>query len=154
MRDYTKDELLALVPDRYLEEGWFDAAGRPRRELLGEYATASGVQFQQTGLSPQELSLTFEAVRLLLPEHDEAQAGARLHATTAEALFTVARGIRQSNNEGLVRWLNACMARVQTPQEVDAFLAHMQAVTQHYAVAVALLPPDGGSAASPPASSA
>ena len=59
--------------------------------------------------------------------------------------MVVARAIQQSNNKGLVHWLNACAATVTTPQELDAFMSHATAVVRLYAILVASLSDSSGS---------
>lgn len=137
MQSYTRDDLLALTPDRYLHGGW------EQRELTAEYATAACAQLAAAGLPPQELGFTLEAIKLLLPEHDDAPTPhAQLREAVDEALLTVARAIQQPNNEGLLKWLSECTAHVRTDADVQAFLAHMTVVNRQYAVSVALMPLD------------
>lgn len=144
MPSYTREELLALTPARYLEAGW------DQRELTGEYATAACTQLAAAGLPPQELGFTLEAIKLLLPEHDDAPTpAAQLREAVDEALLTVARAIQQPNNEGLLKWLSECTAHVRTEADVEAFLAHMTAVNRQYSVSVALTPSDAPSLSQP-----
>lgn len=140
IQDLTRADLLALVPDRYLADGYLDPAGQPRRELSQTYATAACTQLADAQLAPQELGFTLEAIRLLLPQHDENDPGERLHATVEEALVTVARAIQQANNEGLMQWLSACVGHVRTEQDIHAFIAHMEAVNRQYSLFASLQP--------------
>jgi hypothetical protein len=142
MRQYSRDELLALTPEHYLADGFLDAAGALRRELIGDAATAAATQLVAAGLSPQELAFTYEALRILLPRHAEGDARARIEAALGEALATVARMIRQPNNEGLVSWSRSCAAFVRRDAEIPAFLTHIQAVLRLHALIVNLPPPD------------
>ena len=58
---------------------------------------------------------------------------------------------RQTNNEGLVRWLDECVAAIRRPEDIDALLLHIQAVLRLYTVIAAIpAPSDGSSAASSP----
>ena len=138
MQEHSRGDLVALGPDRYLADGFHDASGAPRPELRGLYATAACTQLLDAELAPQELGFTFEALRLLLPQHDEGSPTVRLVAATREALETVARSIQQRNNRGLVTWLDACIRHVRTDADLDAFLDHMRAVTRQYALLAAL----------------
>jgi hypothetical protein len=138
MSGYTRDELLALTPERYLGDGYTER-GAPRPELRGDWAAAASNQLMAAECSPQELGFTLDAIKLLLPEHDEADPGERLHAAAEEAAETVARGIQQPNNEGLLQWLSACVAAVETEADLAAFLAHAEAVRRQYGVLAALL---------------
>ena len=138
----TRDELLRLTPEIYLANGYLDADGALRRELKGEIATAAGVQLLRADLSPQEFSLTVEAIRQLLPLHDEPTVPERLHATLEEAVVVVARVIQQPNNRGLLEWISACAVPVTTEAEVRAFMEHLEAANRQYALLVATLPPD------------
>ncbi len=139
MSGHTRSELLALVPDVYLADGYLNS-GKPRPELTGDWAAAACTQLMAAELSPQELGFTLDAIHLLLPEHQEPDPGDRLYAVVKEAIEVVARAIQQPNNEGLLRWLTACVARVESEQDIAAFLEHAEAVRKQYAVFVALLP--------------
>ncbi|HEX5328066.1 MAG TPA: hypothetical protein VFW75_15475 [Acetobacteraceae bacterium] len=137
MREMSREELLALTPDRYLSMGFLDRSGQPRPELLTETATAAATQLRAAELAPQEFAYTLEALRQLLPLQDGTP---RERITTAleEALATVGRMIRQPNNEGLVKWARDCAAQVTRTEDVDALLAHMQAVLRQYSVLATL----------------
>jgi DNA-binding transcriptional MerR regulator len=140
MSTTTREDLLRLTPDVYLADGYLAADGTPQRALIGEAASAAATQLRAAELAPQELGFTLEAIRQLLPLHDEPTVSERLHATLEEAAELVARTIGQPNNAGLWRWLNACAAPVGTAAELDAFLAHLDAVNRIYAMLVALEP--------------
>ena len=141
LQDYSRADLLALTPDRYLADGYCDVSGAVRPELTGEYATAAATQLRRAEASPQEVSLTAEAVRQLLPLH-MASSQDRLVAALEEALTLVARTLQQGNNEGLVNWLSGCAAAVRRQADIDGFLAHLQAVERQYAILAALQPPE------------
>jgi hypothetical protein len=138
MREYTREELLALTPAKYLAKGFVDGRGRPKPELQSEYATAAATQLLAGQLSPQELVFTFEALRQSLPLHSGAPPK-RIKAALDEALETVRGLIRQPNNPALDKWINACAAAVKKPADIDAFLAHLQAVLRLYSVFVVSL---------------
>ena len=141
LRDYTHAEMLALTPEHYLADGYCDASGKLRPEMTGEYATAAAMQLMAAGASPQEVSLTAEAIRQILPMHMSSSRN-RLVAALEEGLMLVARTLQQGNNEGLVYWLSGCAAAVGRQADLDGFLAHFQAVERQYAVLAALQPPD------------
>ncbi len=89
----TRQDLLALPPERYLQDGYLGPDGLIRAAFLSHYATAASTQFLAAELSPQELALTAEAVRQVLPleggaPHDRAMAAAQ------EALGIVAHAIQ------------------------------------------------------------
>jgi len=44
LREYTRKELLALTPAKYLAKGFVDAKGNLRFELQNSCATAAGTQ--------------------------------------------------------------------------------------------------------------
>jgi hypothetical protein len=146
MRTYTREELLALTPKVYLSDGYLGRTGRPHPELAADFATAAAAQLRLAKLSPQELAFTYEAVRLTLAQQ-EGSATERARAGVREALETVMRMIRQTNNEGLSKWLDACVAAVRRPEDIDALLQHMRAVLRLYTVMASL--PDGGDSSSP-----
>ncbi len=147
MREMSREDMLALTPDRYLAAGWIDPSGRPRPELLTDDAVAAATQLQQGEVSPQELAYLLEALRQIMPLHDGAPRQ-RIASALEEALETVGRMIRQQNNEGLVRWALACAMTVRQTEDIDAMLRHMEAVLRHYAV-LATLPPSEPSAGEP-----
>jgi len=141
MQSRTRDDLLALTPDVYLRDGYLDAAGALRSELLSDCATGAATQLLAAEASPQELALTLEGVRQLLPVQGVAGAAAQLGAALDEALQVVAGAIRQPNNAGLVRWINACANGVRTEADVDGFLRHVEAALRQHALLAAMMPP-------------
>jgi hypothetical protein len=141
----TRDELLALTPAQYLAEGWTTADGAPRRELTGIDATAASTQFLAAELSPQELALTAEAVRQILPQTDEPP-GPRAHEASMEALGLVGRAIGQTNNQVLARWLIDCADRVRTEADLAAFLRHLTATERQYSLVAELSQPPSSAA--------
>lgn len=148
MQSYTRNDLLALTSEQYLANGYTGPDGAMRPEFNSDYATAASTQFLESGLSPQELSLTAEAVRQILPLH-EGSPGERARATADEALGLVANAIKQPNNEVLARWLNACAAAVHSEADLQAFLAHLLATERLYGLVADLSQQDS----SPPESS-
>ncbi len=132
--------LRARTPEIYLRGGFCGADGRIRPELLDSEAVAVTTQLAETQLSPQEMAFTWEALRALLPMQD-GDAEARMRGGLAETLATVARMIRQPNNEGLVKWCLACAAFVRTEVDITAFLEHMRAAMRLYALIASLPPP-------------
>ena len=138
-REYTKAELLALTPAKYLAQGWVDKAGKARPGLQTAYATAAAAQLFAAKLSPQELGFAYEALRLVLPLHSS-QPAQKFKNVLEEALETVRGMIRQPNNKGLTKWLNECRDSVKTTADIGTFLAHMQAVLRQYSVMAASPP--------------
>ncbi len=138
MPGYTRDELLALTPARYLADGYLDEAGHPRSGLTGDFATAATTRLLAADMPVQELAFTFEAWRLLLQGQEGAPAG-QARAALDEALATVVRMIRQPNNKGLVTWLGECVAAIRQPGDIDALLLHMRSVLR-LATVIASLP--------------
>jgi hypothetical protein len=136
MKEYSRAELLALTPARYLADGFFDGEGKPRRELRAEYATAAATQFKAAELAPQELAFTNEALKQTLEMQDDRSANGFKDSLT-EALATVEHMIQQPNNRGLVTWLQECAAAVKRPADIDALLAHLLAVLRQYTVIAA-----------------
>jgi hypothetical protein len=136
MREYSRQELLALTPSRYLADGFVDKNGKPRPELQTGYATAAATQLGAADLSPQELQFTYEALRQSLALQ-EGSPQEQVQAAMEEALETVRGMIQQPNNPGLTQWLKECAAMVKTQADLDAFLAHILAVLRLYTVLVA-----------------
>ncbi len=148
----TREDLLDLTPDIYLEGGFLLPDGAIRPELLSGVAVAAATQLSCDEASPQELAFTYEAIRALLPMQ-AGEAGLRLRAAVGEALAAVARMIRQPNNEGVVSWCQTCAAHVHHEAEIPAFLEHMQVVMRYLALLAALPSPDELSLLAAPACS-
>lgn len=146
IRSYTRAELLALTPDRYLADGFCAADGTTRPELLTEFATAAANQLMQGELSPDELTFTIEAFRLAVPLQQGSPA-AQARGAVDEALATVTRMIRQPNNESLIRWLEQCAEHVRDADDLEALEDHLDAVLRLYAV-VAVFEPSESSRSS------
>lgn len=137
MQSYTREDMLALTAPRYLAEGYLGPDGTMRRELTGTFATAASTQFLAAELSPQEMALTAEAVRQILPQQPGAP-GERAQATVDEALHVVANAIRQPSNEVMATWFRDCAAAVRARADLEAFLAHVQAVERQYGLVASL----------------
>lgn len=148
MRAFNRQQWIELTPEIYLADGYLDEAGAPRADLLGDFATAAANQLLVAEVAPQELALTYEGIRQLLPMY-EGEAGSRLADAYEETLLVVARAIRQENNGGLVNWLNGCAARVRTEADLAAFMGHVAAVMRRYGVLVAAMPDGPSSSPSP-----
>lgn len=148
MQEYTRADLLALTPERYLADGFLDGAGRPRPELRSDWATAASTQLLVGAeLSPQEFAFTYEALNLALARQTEdGPPLERAVAALDEALEVVGRMIRQPTNEGLEEWLEACVAHVSRAGDLDALLEHVQATMRQYAMFAALPALDSSSA--------
>lgn len=153
MREYTRDELLQLTPERYLQGGFLDQAGRPRGELQSDWATAAATQLLAAELAPQEFAFTVEALRMALSLHegDGEPPLERAVAALDEALAVVGRMIRQPNNEGLEEWLEACVAEVSRPEDIPALMEHVQAVQRQHAMFAAFAPDSPSSSSRPQA---
>jgi hypothetical protein len=145
----SRDELLALTPDIYLANGYRDAAGQPRPELRTTWATAASTQLAEDEVAVQELAFTYEALHTILPQ-TEGQAPARAKLAMTDALGVVKRMIGQDNNEGLVIWLEDCLAAVHHDEDLAALLQHMLAVLRLYSVIAAFGGDDEPNEASPP----
>jgi hypothetical protein len=125
--------MLALTPAIYLAEGFTTGDGEIRPELTTLYPTAACTQFVAGLLAPMELSLTFEAIRQILPQ-ETGTAAERIAAAEGEALAVVARAIRQPNNEVLATWLHACTQAVRSEADLVAFLRHALVTERQYGV--------------------
>ncbi len=128
----SREELLGLVPEVYLANGYLDG-GRLRPELRTLWASAAAAQLGYRNLAPQELAFTYEALRTLLSQTG-GPAPERAETALDDALAATARLISQDNNEGLVVWLEDCVAAVRTDADVEALLLHVLAVLRLYSV--------------------
>lgn len=142
LRAFSRAELLALTPDRYLAGGFGDAEG-----LGGDFATAAATQLLDGEVAPQELAFTAAALDEAVGLHD-GDPRERAEDAVQEALDVVRRLIRQPNNERLAQWLEDCAERVSEPGDIPALLAHVDAVLKQYTVVAAFSSPE------PPSSSA
>jgi hypothetical protein len=108
------------------------------------WASAAATQLAHRGVAPQELAFTYEALRTLLPQTQGAPP-ARAETALDDALAATARLISQDNNEGLVVWLEDCVAAVRSDADLDALIAHVLAVLRLYSVTASF----GGDDAAP-----
>ncbi len=107
---------------------------------------ADATALKATELSPQEMAFTYEAIKAHL-KLESGPAPERMQAALDEALATVARMIRQKNNEGLAAWCRNATSQVREEADIMAFLDHMQAVLRLYGLMVYL--PQPGAPSSP-----
>jgi hypothetical protein len=136
MREYSREELLALSASRYLATGFVDQRGKAVVELQTTFATAAATQFGEAQLSPQELAFTFEALKQALPLYSDTPSG-RIKSAVGEALEIVRGMIKQPNNARLVQWLSECSAAVKSEVDIVALVEHFMAVLRQYTVIVA-----------------
>ncbi len=129
--------LLRLTPSEYLKEGYRDKNGRPWPELKNTFATAVAAQLGATETSPQELAGTLEAICQVLPWH-RGSANERFRESSMEALEIVSSMHQQTNNRGIVNWLDQCAFAVREPEDIDAFLDHFAAIVRQYTVLVGI----------------
>jgi hypothetical protein len=129
--------LLRLTPSEYLKDGYRDKTGRPWPELQNTFATAVATQLGTTETSPQELAGTLEALRQVLPWHS-GPSNERFREACMEALEIVSSLYQQTNNRGIVNWLDRCTFAVREPEDIDAFIDHFVAVVRQYTVLVGI----------------
>ncbi len=115
-------------------------------------AVAEATLLKAAELSPQEMAFTYEAIRAHL-KLESGPAPARMQAALGEALATVARMIRQPNNEGLAAWCRNAVSQVREEADITAFLEHMQAVLRLYGLITYLPQPDAPSSEGQPSGS-
>jgi hypothetical protein len=120
----------------YLAEGYADKQGQARAELLTTFAAATAALFLHALLSPQELTLTHEALQQALLKHTGAPSS-RAQGALGEALETARGTIKQPNHKALGEWLTECTQAVKTDADLQAFLEHVSAVSRKYAVILA-----------------
>lgn len=115
-------------------------------------AVAEASALRAAELSPQEMAFTLEAIKAHL-KLESGPAAERMQAALDEALATVARMIRQPNNEGLAAWCRKAASRVREEGDIAAFLDHMQAVLRLYGLIVYLPQPGAPSSEGSPSGS-
>jgi hypothetical protein len=135
--DLSREQFLELTPSEYLKDGYRDSSGQLRPDLLSNYATAAATQLEMSATSPQEVAATLEALRQALPWHVGSPQELFLGAAQ-EALEIVAEMHETPSNPGLVSWIQQCARAVHDPEDIEAFLAHLEAVARQYGVMVAL----------------
>lgn len=135
--DMNRDDLLRLTPRIYLRDGYRDGAGKLRPRLRGLYATAAAAQFEHAEVSPQELAGTLEALRQVLPWH-KGEAQDLLRDAVSEALELAASLYKKENHPAIVAWLEDCADFVHSPEDIDAFMQHSEAVARIYNAMIAL----------------
>ncbi len=139
--EVTREALLALTPDVYLAQGFLAPDNEPWPELQGEWATAAATRLLLAEAAPQELGLTVEAYRQVLPMHDDEAAPEQATEALAEALPVVAQLIGQTNNEGIVTWARGCAAQVRQDGDIAALVLHMESTLKQYALLASLPQP-------------
>lgn len=132
-----------LTPDIYLSKGFHDAAGEPRPELKGLFATAAATQLLRTEASPQALRQVHEAMLLVLPRRGE-PAAERIKLVVEEAIEAATRATHQPVNPGIGRWLRGCAGNVRTEADIEAFGEHVKAVLCQYGAIVTFLAANRG----------
>jgi hypothetical protein len=139
MREYSRKDLLALTPGKYLAKGFTDAKGKPKPELQTDYATAAATQLLAGKVSAQELAFVYEALRQTLPLH-KGSPPEKIQPALEEALEIVRGMIQQPNNPALVKWIGACAAAVKRPQDINALVDHIQAALRQYTAILISMP--------------
>lgn len=135
--DLSRDELLAMTPQRYLAAGWRDGAGRVHAYLGGSCALAACAQLEEAQVSPQELGATLQAFEQVLPYYG-ADPAPRLSMATQEVLELVAATLGQTTHPGLLAWLQPCILSVRDADDLRAFLLHLRSVVRQYAALMAM----------------
>ncbi|MDB6122858.1 MAG: hypothetical protein JWQ71_1851 [Pedosphaera sp.] len=125
-------QLHNLKPADYLAKGFFVAPKKIQPELTGTYAFAAASQLERAEASPDELAATLEALKQILPTQSGDDAARKFGAAVQEALALVERMLNISNNIAIEGWLRECAKYVKTPEDIDAFLQHFQAVLLQY----------------------
>ncbi|MDB5038956.1 MAG: hypothetical protein JWQ35_2484 [Bacteriovoracaceae bacterium] len=126
------NQLHKLKPADYLAKGFFISPKKIQPELTGTYAFAAATQFERAEASPDELAATFEALKQILPTRGDSDAAKKFGGAIQEALALVERMLKISNNIAIEGWLRQCANFVKTPEDIDAFLQHFQAVLLQY----------------------
>lgn len=137
MADFDRDTLLKLTPSEYLRDGFLGEDGKPRHELKGLWATAVCTQLEKRKASPQEVCATYEAFRQALPLHGGTPKE-HYYRTRLDAQETVAAMYEITNNQGILEWLEACEERIESEDDLAAFMDHFQAVMRQYAIIIKL----------------
>src|SRR4051794_18798855 len=114
--------MLSVTPADYLKDGFYNESGTLRPELTGMKAFAIASQFSQALTPPQEVTLTLEGLRQVLPLHAGEQAE-QFAGSVTETLEMVARILGQANNARLKSWLNDCAPFVKTEADIEGFLS-------------------------------
>ena len=147
--DLNPHQLLARRPTEYLRAGFFDPPGSLRASLLGIDAFAVATQLMQGAASPDEVTITYEALRQLVEQQPAGATSQRLGVALPEALQLVRRMLGIENNDTLAVWLFDCQPFVRTDDDLRAFFDHFQAVLRQYTSLLGVSTPPAADAANP-----
>jgi hypothetical protein len=144
--DEPEDDLPADPPDPagrtpeiYLADGFTGPDGHVRPELVGYDSFAAASQFFAAEVPAQELAATHEALRQEIAPLASPKV-AHLEDAVDEALDIVERMLGIENSEAIETWLITCAAYIRNDADLDAFLAHFQAVVRQYSALTAITP--------------
>jgi len=148
MEDINLEQLLSQTPSTYFQNGFLDEAGKPRPELTGMNAFAVATQLEYAQTSLDELGLTLESLKQILPmgTGDPSQ---RFAGAVNEALALVRQVAKIDNNIMLGGWLRSCASFVKADADIAAFLQHAKAVMLQYAALLAVKRPPAAPEANP-----
>jgi hypothetical protein len=133
------DELLRLRPSNFLaERGCLDAAGNPREDLSGNFATAASTTFESAELSPQELQTIYEAIKQCLEIVDDPDRKVKLQQAVDEAFTISADLLGKKINPALVAWIREWIPFIHSEACIAAFMRHLSAVVQQYTLIISL----------------
>jgi hypothetical protein len=136
---------MSATPDPILRPAAFLSArpltlpdGRPNPAVNGKLCPAALRVFEKDELAPQELETFVEALRQLLPTHENGTPAERFAAATEEALELVARVLNKEPNRALERWAKEFIPFINSDADLNAALSHFQNTLALYTVVINL----------------
>ena len=101
----TREDFLAMTPQTILKDGFREAQGRLRDEVMTIWATAGAIQLET--VSSAELVTTARALAQVMPLHDQGTASERFGGAAEEAQDLAGRIHGRTPTADLGRWLAA-----------------------------------------------
>lgn len=135
------EELRKLRPSSFLQgEGCLDAAGNPRADLAGNFATAACLAFEDGEAAPQELATVYEAIKqcLELASDGDDLSTEEFSAVVDEAFELTSGMLGKEINPAIAAWVGEWTPYVDSPAGAKAFLSHMDSVVQQYTLIIGL----------------
>lgn len=133
----TRKDYLAMTPDKYLKEGFFDIKGKLRPEMRGVYATAGAIQMEEFRVPPQELRVYWEALKESVGGQEGSPAE-KFRVAYFDAFETTFAILKKKADAHFIGWMTTCVDFVKTENDIKAFLDHLLAVVKQHAIFTAL----------------
>src|SRR4051812_44442259 len=118
----SREDFLAMTPESILKDGFRDAQGAPREEVMTIWATAGATQLE--AVSSAELVTTLRALTQVMPLHDQGTAPDRFNGAAEEAQDLAGRIHGCTPTAALGRWLTAFAPLLRSEQDLRDMLRY------------------------------